>query len=82
MAILLSEEVKCQMNNCSLIGTVTLDFIKLGLHHRKIPKVDFLQNKTYMFPCATKVMHAHYRTPMTHLKIKITYSPLLPVLPC
>lgn len=61
--ILLSKEVKCQMNNCSLIGTLILDFIKLGLYHRKIPKVDFLQNKPCVFSCVTKLMH----TPYEHL---------------
>lgn len=51
------------MNNCSLIGTLILDFIKLGLYHRKIPKVDFLQNKPCVFSCVTKLMH----TPYEHL---------------
>lgn len=60
------------MNNCSLIGTLILDFIKLGLYHRKIPKVDFLQNKPCVFSCVTKLMHTPYGTPMTYLKIKIT----------
>ena len=46
MEILLSKEVKCEMNSHSLIGTLILDFIKLGLYHTEIPKVVFLQNKS------------------------------------
>lgn len=46
MEILLSKEVKCQMNNHSLFGTLILDFIKLGLYHKEIPNVNFLQNRS------------------------------------
>lgn len=38
MEIWLRKEVKCQMNNHSLTGTLISDFIKLGLYHREIPK--------------------------------------------